>query len=104
MINLRIWLTFDWDDQLGHDGEDFGAASLNHIENALHREETVRILLLPDSFEKDWQVMVIVQLGNVDLPVDTVVSRAVDRRNWQISPIVETAEICRGHGFGTKCT
>ena len=60
-------------------------------------EETVGVLFLTDALEKDGQVVMVVELCDVDLPVDAVVGGAVDRSDWQISSVVETAEVSRRH-------
>lgn len=78
-MNFR--LTLDRDDQLGDDGENLRAALLEHVKDSLYRQESVWVLLLTNAFEENWQVVVVVELGNVDLPIDFVL-RAVIDSNW----------------------
>ena len=85
-------LTLDGDDQLRDDWEHLGAALLEHVKDALHGEEAVWVLLLADSFEEDGQVMMVVQLGHVDLPVDFVLGPVLDG-NGQVSAVVEATEL-----------
>jgi len=92
-----LWVTgvqrgLDWDDELWDDWEHLGATLLQHVEASLDREETVRVLLLADTFEEDWQVVMVVQLHNVDLPEDLVWWSVLDG-DWQVSAIVETSEL-----------
>ena len=85
-------LTLDGDDQLRDDWEHLGATLLEHVEDALHREETVWVLLLTDSLEEDGQVMMVVELGHVDLPVDFVLRPVLDG-NGQVTTVVEATEL-----------
>lgn len=92
----NLWVTgvqrgLDWDDQLWNDWQDFGTTLLQHVEHALDRQETVGVLLLSDTFEEDWQVVMVVELHDVDLPED-LVWWAVLNCNWQVTTIVETSE------------
>ena len=59
----RVERRLDRDDQLRDDGQDLGAAVLEHVEDALHREEAVRLLLLAQAVEEDRQVVVVVSLS-----------------------------------------
>ena len=78
-MNFR--LTLDRNNQLRDDGKHLRTALLEHVENTLHGKESVWVLLLTNAFEEDWQVVVVVKLGHVDLPVDFVLRAVVDR-NW----------------------
>lgn len=55
-----FWLTFDWDDELWDDGEDFGSTFFEHVECALDGKESVWVLLLANTFKEDWQVVMVV--------------------------------------------
>jgi hypothetical protein len=57
-------------------------------------EESVLILLLADSFEKDREVMVVIELLDLYLPVDAVLW-AVLNSNRQVTSVVETSELTR---------
>jgi hypothetical protein len=79
-----------WDDR-----EDLSTTFLKHVKNALDGKEAVWILLLTDALEEDGQVMVVVELLNLNLPIDTVLG-SVFNSNRKISTIVESAEFrCR---------
>ena len=54
-------LTFDGDDELGDDGENFAATPLEHVKDALDREKSVRSVLFADTFEEFWQVVMVVE-------------------------------------------
>jgi hypothetical protein len=84
-------LTFDRDNQLGDDGKHLSSALFEHIERALDGQEAVRVGFLPDSFEEDWQVVMVVQLSDVHFPVDPVVT-AVLNGDGQVSAVVEASE------------
>jgi len=87
--------SLDRDNELGNNGEHFGTALLEHVEDALHGEEAVGVLLLTDAFEEDGQVVMVVELHNVDLPLDFVLRAMLDG-DGEISTVVETTEL-RGH-------
>ena len=84
--------TLDGNDELGNDGKNFGTTLLEHVENALHSEESVWVLLLTDALEEDGQVMVIVKLLNLNLPIDTIL-RAVLNSDGEVTAVVESAEL-----------
>jgi hypothetical protein len=86
-----VKVTFDGDDQLRDDREHLSTALLKHVEDALDREEPVRVLLLTDALEEDGQVMVVVKLLDLYLPVDAVLG-AVLNGDGEISSVVEATE------------
>jgi hypothetical protein len=90
-------LTLNGDDQLGDDGEDLRAALLEHVKHALDGQEAVGVLLLADTFEEDGQVVVVVELGDVNLPVNAVL-RAVFNGDGEVTAVVEATELRRGDG------
>ena len=71
-LTSEKWLTFDRNDELRDDGQDLGAALLEHVKSALNGEEAVRFVLFADSFEENWEVVVVVQLVNSHLPLHNV--------------------------------
>jgi len=81
----------DWDDQLRDDWEHLGATFLEHVERSLYGEEPVWVLLLTDTLEEDWKVVVVVQGHNVDLP-EELVGGTVVNSNREISSVIETSE------------
>lgn len=84
-------LTLDWNDQLGDNWQYLSTSLLKHVEDTLDCKESVWILLLADSFEKDREVMVVIELLDLYLPVDAVLW-AVLNSNRQITSVVETSE------------
>jgi hypothetical protein len=74
-------LTFDGDDELGNDWEHLGTSLLEHVEDSLHGQESVWVLLFSDALEEDGQVVVVVQLLDFHFPVDFVL-RAMLNSNW----------------------
>ena len=59
----------DWNDEPRDDVARSWRPQAQHVLHALHREEPVRVLLLPH-VEEDGQVVVVVQLIDIDFPVD----------------------------------
>ena len=66
---IFFFITFDGDDELGDDREDLRAAVLQHVVDALAREELVRVGVLAQAVEKQRQVVVVVQLLDLNLKV-----------------------------------
>mmetsp|Transcript_72987 Transcript_72987/g.176111 ORF Transcript_72987/g.176111 Transcript_72987/m.176111 type:complete len:245 (-) Transcript_72987:370-1104(-) len=83
----------DRDDQLRDHGQDLGAAVLQHVAHALHREEAVGLLLLPQAVEEDGQVVVVVELLNIHLPSDAVVHPPVLDLDGEVAALVESPEL-----------
>ena len=94
IISQNLYLTLDWDDQLRNNRENLSATLIQHVENTLHSEESIWILLFTDTLEENGQVMVIVKLVDLNFPVDLEL-RSVLNCNWEISSIVEAAELRR---------
>ena len=92
LIYRLLALTLDWDNELWDDWENLGSTFLKHVEYTLNRQESVWVLLLSDSFEKDWQVVMVIELGNIDLPLDLVLWSMLNA-NWKISSVIETTEL-----------
>lgn len=84
-------LTLDWNYQLGDNWQYLSTSLLKHVEDTLDCKESVWILLLADSFEKDREVVVVIELLDLYLPVDAVLW-AVLNSNRQITSVVETSE------------
>lgn len=93
----RVKSGLNWDDQLRDDGEDLSSALLKHVEDTLDGEESVGVDLLADTFEENGEVMMVVELGNIDFPVDFVLGSVVDG-DGEISSIVEASELTGGNG------
>jgi hypothetical protein len=85
-------LTLDRDDQLGDDREHLSSTLLKHVEDTLNREEAVRVLLLADALEEDGQVVMVVELLDHNLPVDTEL-RAMLNGNGEVAAVIETTEL-----------
>ena len=59
--HYTAWLlTLDGDNELRDHGQHLGASLFQHIENALHCQKSVWVLLLTDALEKDGQVVMVV--------------------------------------------
>ena len=86
------YLTFDGDDELRDDWEHLGSSLLQHVENSLHCQESIWILLLSDSFKEDGQVMMVIELSDFDFPVNPVL-RSMLNCNREISSVVEPSEL-----------
>jgi len=80
---------FDWDDQLRNDWKDFGTTFIKHVEDTLNSEESVWVDLFSDTLEEDWEVMMVIQLLNVNFPVDFVLWWSMFDGYWKVTSIVE---------------
>jgi len=92
----------DGDDELRDDREDLGAAVLQHVVDALAREELVRVRRLAQAVEEQGEVVVVVQLLNLHLPCDFVSLCVVLEGNGEVAALVELAEAGGGHGAGLE--
>lgn len=93
-IEANLLLTFNWDDELRDDWEYLSTTLIKHIEDSLHCEESVWILLLSDTLEENWQVMMIIELLDLNLPVDSVLGTVLNG-NWKVTSVVESSELTR---------
>lgn len=84
---------------MGNDGEDLGATLLEHVEDTLDGKESVGVDLLADTFEENGEVMMVVELGNINFPVDLVLGSVVDG-DGEISSVVEASELTGGDDSG----
>jgi hypothetical protein len=55
---------------LRNDRKNLGTALLKHVEDSLNGKESVGIHLFTDTLEEDWQVVMVVQLLDLNFPVD----------------------------------
>jgi hypothetical protein len=85
-------LTLDGDDELRNDWKNLCSSLLKHIKDSLDSEESVWILLLSDTLEEDWQVMMVVKLLNFNFPVDLVL-RTMLNCNRKVTSVVESSEL-----------
>lgn len=97
-----LWVTsvqgsLNRDNELWDDWQHFGSTLFEHVENTLHGQESVWVHFFSNTFEKDWQVMMVVKLLDLDLPVDLVLWCVVLDRHGQISAVVEEAELTHGN-------
>ena len=87
-----LYLTFDGNDKLWDNRKHLSTALLEHVEDALHREEPVGVLLLADALKEDRQVVVVIELLDLYLPVNAVLG-AVFNGYGQVTSVVEAAEL-----------
>ena len=92
-----LWITgvesgLDGDNQLRDDWKDLGATLVEHIEHSLNSEESVWVDLFPNALEEDWKIMMVIELLNVDFPVDLILGSVLDG-HWEISSVVESSEL-----------
>ena len=71
-------LTLDGNDELRDDGEYLGLAVGEQVVHALDRQEPVWVLLLADALHEDWQVVMVVELLDLNLPCDPVGEAVLD--------------------------
>jgi hypothetical protein len=75
---------------LGDDGEDLGATFVEEIESSLDSQKPVGIKFLSNSFKEDGEVMMIIELGDINLPGDLVSTSLMVNGNGKISSVVES--------------
>mmetsp|Transcript_90316 Transcript_90316/g.255383 ORF Transcript_90316/g.255383 Transcript_90316/m.255383 type:complete len:217 (+) Transcript_90316:236-886(+) len=95
----------DRNDQLRDDRQDFGAALIKQVVDALHRQKAVGVLLLAEAVEEEGEVVVVVQLLHVDLPGDLAARASVVDLQRHVPAVVETPEFGRRDGapLGGPC-
>lgn len=93
LVISRVERGLDRDDELRDDGEDLGTALREQIVGALTSEELVRLLLLADAVEEDREVVVVVELVEVDLPLDLSLGAVERHLQRQIAAIVEPTKL-----------
>ena len=98
---MIVQLTFDGDDELWDNGQDFGVSACEEVEDSLNGEESVWVLLLADALHEDRQVVMIVKLGDFNFP-GNFVGLTVLNLNWKVSTIVETTELTGGNSSATS--
>ena len=72
-----------------NDWKDFGTTFIKHVEDTLNSEESVWVDLFSDTLEEDWEVMMVIQLLNVNFPVDFVLWWSMFDGYWKVTSIVE---------------
>ena len=96
-------LTFDGNDKLRNDWKYLSTTLLKHIEHSLHSEESVWVLLFSDAFEEDWEIMMVVELLDLNFPVDLVL-RTVFDGDGKISSVIEASEFTGRDGSLVEST
>eukprot|EP00760_Papus_ankaliazontas_P000735 PhM_4_TR10202/c0_g1_i1/m.40879 len=92
-------------DQLRDRRQDLCAALLEQVNAPLQGEKVVGLLNLAKSVEENREVVVIVQLLDVNLPVDLVaVAALVLDGDGEVAAVVEAAELCRRDVAGLRGT
>lgn len=86
---------------MGNNGEDLGSTLLKHVEDTLDGEESVGIDLLTDTFEENGEVMMVIELGDINFPVDFVLRSVVDG-DGEISSVIEASELTGGDVSGSN--
>ena len=88
-------LTFDGDDQLGNHGQHLGASLFEHVEYSLNSQESVWILLFSNSLKENWQVVMVIELLNLNFPVDSVLWTMLNC-NRKIPSVIESPKFASG--------
>ena len=88
---------------MGNNGKDLGSTLLEHIKDTLNGKESVGFDLLTDTFEENREVMMVVELSDIDFPVDLVLGSVIDS-DGEISSVVEASELTGGDHSGFNGT
>ena len=84
----------DGDDELRQHRQDAPSlADVHHVVDAPLGKKSVRFLHLAQAVEEDWQVVMILQPLDANLPRDAVVHAAVVDLDGQVAALVEAAEL-----------
>jgi len=89
----RVQGSLDRNDQLGDGGKNLLLTVLEQIVAALDGQKVVRFVFLSQSIEEDREVVMVVELVDVNLPVNFVSGSLVSQSDGQISSIVESSEL-----------
>jgi len=82
----------DRDDQLRHDGEDLRATLVQEVAGATAGHEFGGVLGFTQTIEENGEVVVVIQLVNIDFPLQIIASAALEL-DWQVAAFVELAEV-----------
>jgi len=85
----RIQGSFNGDNELRNDRQDFGSASFEHFIGSHNSQESVRIDFLSQSIKEDWEIMMIIKLFRRDFPADFSQRTFVFNLDRKITSIVE---------------
>lgn len=73
---------------------------VEQIEDALNGEESVWVLLLADALHEDGEVVMVVELVDLDLPLDSVLGTVLDL-DGKVASVVELTELRLGNRSGS---
>jgi hypothetical protein len=91
----QLWkLTLDRDNKLRNNREDLGTTFLKHITDTLDGQETVGVNLFTDSFEEDRKIMMVIELRNINFPVDLILGSVLNS-DWQIKMFGDGSHFAR---------
>ncbi len=62
--------SFNGNNELRNDGQDFGASSFEHFISSHNGQESVRIDFFSQSVKEDWEIMVVIKLFRRDFPTN----------------------------------
>ena len=86
-----------------NNGKNLCTTLLKHVKDTLNCQESVGVLFLTDTLKEDRKVVVVVELLNLDFPVNLEL-RTVLNGDGKISSIVEATEFRGRHGSHVKGT
>jgi len=86
-----IQSSFNWDNQLWNNWQYLSSTFFKHIKYTLNSKESVWVHFLSNTFEKDWEIMMVIKLLNINFPVDFILWSMLDG-HWKITSIVEKSE------------
>lgn len=93
----------DRDNKLRNNREDLSSTLFKHVTDTLDGQETVGVNLFTDSFEEDRKIMMVIELRNINFPVDLILGSMLNS-NGQISTVIESTEFTWGNDASFTCS
>lgn len=77
---------------MGDYWQNFVVANFEHVLHALYSQKAIWVLLLSDTIEENWEVVMVIELLHVNLPANYVLDTLVLHLDWKITAVVKGAE------------
>jgi hypothetical protein len=79
----------DWNNQLWNNWKYLGTTLFEHVKYTLDSEEPVWVHFLSDTLEEDWQVVMVIELLDVNFPINFVLWGLMLNSHWQVSSVIK---------------